>query len=309
MLGAEDSRGRRLLILWLYGPKAETAMYRFDWPMVLRASFIILAAFAPLSRSAGVTWADDPLDGTASNLKADRELLLALKKQRLAAVKRHIDAVVARYEAGSRADDTALLLAAHDEIVDAELDLAAIPRERVDVLAKNAALAIATEQHTLAMAEAAYGPNRPDVMAAKCRRIKAQVLLLAECIAAELPSPRWPLLPKGSPEAEVAKWIDDIDGDYVMFDIADADLTGESVIRNTPSLKAVYLSGEKVDDDAVLRLRSLKQLCRLNLRDTKVTDAGIAALKEALPTLSIDVQVTPAPLAPPQKTSGGKTDK
>src|SRR5438552_2461631 len=77
-------------------------------------------------------------------------------------------------------------------------------------------------------------------------------------------------------EASAVKAVENLGGKVTRDD----KLPGKPVI-------GVNLGGAKVTDAGLKELKDLKKLTLLWLRDTKVTDAGVADLQKALPACKI----------------------
>jgi hypothetical protein len=61
-----------------------------------------------------------------------------------------------------------------------------------------------------------------------------------------------------------------------------------AALRRVPSLHELSIYSQKIDDDGVKHLSTLKQLANLNLYGTGISDDGIARLKSALPATDIE---------------------
>lgn len=59
-------------------------------------------------------------------------------------------------------------------------------------------------------------------------------------------------------------------------------------LRNMPDLEFLDLSMTPVTDEGLAHLHGLKSLTRIDLDNTRVTDAGVSALQKALPRLNIE---------------------
>ena len=77
-------------------------------------------------------------------------------------------------------------------------------------------------------------------------------------------------------------------------------VTSESLaaLKGQPTLKHLALDGTNIGDEAVPHLASIPQLTELDVRETLITEKGLATLKAALPNCQIDWQAR-QPVAKP----------
>ena len=62
----------------------------------------------------------------------------------------------------------------------------------------------------------------------------------------------------------------------------------EHLAATWPKLEGLHLAGSPITDAGLKQLHSLKSLTKVYLKDAKVTEAGVAELRKALPRCEVN---------------------
>ena len=104
-------------------------------------------------------------------------------------------------------------------------------------------------------------------------------------------------------EPPTPKWLRNLFGDDFFFSVVTVDLNGTAttdedlpMLDDFPKLRWLMLDRTQVSDELIPRIKKLKGLAQLHLRDTAITEEGLSELRSALPR----TQIWPMPANPPQ---------
>ena len=65
---------------------------------------------------------------------------------------------------------------------------------------------------------------------------------------------------------------------------------GLAELARHPNLRALFLQDMTISDDGILKLKSCPLLQDINVKNTKVTSAGVTELRKSRPTLKVSVE-------------------
>ena len=106
-------------------------------------------------------------------------------------------------------------------------------------------------------------------------------------------------------------WLRNLLGEDFFGEPVSVDLRGADVMEEVGKMSQVTfleLSGTQVTDSGLVYLHGLRQLRKLTLYDTHVTDGGLKNLRRALPSCEVDALVTVAHLSVADKLTENHID-